>query len=307
MSSTESTHPDPGVVPQTSSEVNKGQVDPVKPSQTPGLAKLPADVKTTISKADAIILRLSKLIKTTAGLGAALSTLNYSIYLAAYLHAQSPTRAAVLAYIGRLLGRSTRSKVLPPSAATSTGSFLTPLGSLLSDTRTSLRLTGLIPLYIWLKSLTSNKGQMDPSLRRVALLQCSGYITFQLLENIYHLAGKGVVPMTLIEKRGGINTWVRWSCRAWLVGVASDYLRLWREAQIEKESTTASSNKTAREKEDFDRKWWNEFMVATYWLPVAVHYSLYPEGIKGFNTGLVGFFGLMAGLNNFRNQWAATA
>ena len=60
MSSTESTHPDPGVVPQTSSEVNKGQVDPVKPSQTPGLAKLPTDVKTTISKADEIILRLSK-------------------------------------------------------------------------------------------------------------------------------------------------------------------------------------------------------------------------------------------------------
>ncbi|KIW60202.1 hypothetical protein PV05_00437 [Exophiala xenobiotica] len=310
MSSTESTHPDPGVVPQTSSEVNKGQVDPVKPSQTPGLAKLPTDVKTTISKADEIILRLSKLIKTTAGLGAALSTLNYSIYLAAYLHAQAPTRAAVLGYLSRLLGRTASpSKFLPPSAlappAGTPSSFLTPLGSLLSDTRTTLRLTGLIPLYIWLKSLTSRKAaaEMDPSLRRVALLQCSGYIAFQLLENIYHLAGKGVVPMTLIEKRGGINKWVAWSCRAWLVGVATDFLRLWREAQIEKESPPRS----AQEKESFERKWWNEFMVATYWLPVAVHYSLYPVGIKGFNTGLVGFFGLMAGLNNFRTQWAATA
>merc|ERR1712230_310151 len=100
-----------------------------------------------------------------------------------------------------------------------------------------------------------------------------------------------------------INKWVAWSCRAWLVGVATDFLRLWREAQIEK----GSPPRSAQEKESFERKWWNEFMVATYWLPVAVHYSLYPVGIKGFNTGLVGFFGLMAGLNNFMTQWAATA
>lgn len=86
--------------------------------------------------------------------------------------------------------------------------------------------------------------------------------------------------------------------------MASDFLRLWREAEIEK---SKSGSKSAKEKEDFNRKWWNEFMVAAYWMPVAVHYSLYPEGIPGMNTGLVGFFGLMAGLNNFRSQWAATA
>lgn len=246
------------------------------------------------------------MIKTTAGLGAALSTLNYSLYIAAYLHAQSPTRAAVIAYISRIVGRASKAPVVAAPATTAAAtSFLTPLGALISDTRTSLRLTGLIPLYIWMKTLLSRKTskEMDPALHRIALLQCAGYIGFQLIENIYHLAGKGVVPVSVLEKRGGVAKWVAWSCRAWLVGVSSDFLRLWREAELEK---SRAATRSAKEKEEFDRKWWNEFMTAAYWLPVAVQYSNYPEGV-GLNTGVIGFLGMMAGLTNFRNAWAATA
>jgi hypothetical protein len=79
---------------------------------------------------------------------------------------------------------------------------------------------------------------------------------------------------------------------------------LWREAEIHKGKKHAMS---LQEEEDWERKWWNEFMVAAYWMPVAIHYSLFPAGIPGMNTGIVGFLGLMAGLNNTRNQWAATA
>jgi hypothetical protein len=196
--------------------------------------------------------------------------------------------------------------VTPRTTVAVATSFLTPLGALISDTRTTLRLTGLLPLYIWLRTLLSkNKARdMDPTLRRIALVQCGGYIGFQLLENIYHLAGKGVVPATTIfTQRAPAAKWVAWSCRAWLVGVAADFPRLWRESQIAK---SQASTKTAQEKEEFDRKWWNEFMVAAYWLPVAVEYSNYPEGV-GLNTGVIGLLGMMAGLNNFRNAWAATA
>ncbi|KAL2438345.1 hypothetical protein ABEF95_007328 [Exophiala dermatitidis] len=308
MSANESTHPDPSVVPHDPVETDNlsGGIEAIKPEEKPALAKLPKDVTNTISRTDEIIVRISKLIKTTAGLGAALSTLNYSIYLAAYLHAKAPTRAAVITYISRLIGR-TPSKIPPGALAPANPtSFLTPLGSLISDTRTTLRLTGLIPLYIWLKTLLSRKSaaEMDPALRRVALVQCTAYMGFQALENIYHLVVKGVLPADIVAKRGGINKWVAWSCRAWLVGVAADFLRLLREAQLDKSKRAA---KSTQEREDFDRKWWNEFMVAAYWIPVAIHYSNYPEGIRYMNTGLVGFFGLMAGLNNFRNQWAATA
>ena len=246
------------------------------------------------------------MIKTTAGLGAALSTLNYSIYLAAYLHANAPTRAAIIAYISRLLGRTPEKAPAGVLAPTVRTSFLTPLGATISDTRTTLRLTGLIPLYIWTKTLLSKKSlkDMDPVLHRIALIQCAGYIGFQALENVYHLVGKTVVPATFVEARGGVAKWVAWSCRAWTVGVASDFLRLWREAELDKDKRW---NKSTQEREEFDNKWWREFMVAAYWMPVAIHFSLFPEGIPGMNTGLVGFFGLMAGLNNFRNQWAATA
>lgn len=304
MSSNEAANVDPAVVPQHPPEAK--DIEPFKPGQVPALRKVPDEVKSTVTKADATILRLSKLIKTTAGLSAALSTLNYSVYLAAYLHSKAPTRAALITYISRLIGRTPQKAApgaLAPVVATS---FLTPLGALLSETRTTLRLTGLIPLYIWLKTLLSSKSSkdMDPSLHRIALLQCAGYIGFQAMENVYHLAGKTIVPMHHIETRGGVAKWVAWSCRAWTVGVGSDFLRLWREAEIDKENR---GTKSTREQEDFDRKWWNEFMVAAYWMPVAIHYSMFPAGIPGMNTGLVGFFGLMAGLNNFRNQWAATA
>ncbi|KIV93907.1 hypothetical protein PV10_05082 [Exophiala mesophila] len=303
MSNADSSHPDPAVVPQEPSEVEKKAVEPVQPAQSPALTKLPGTVSTTFSKADALLLRLSKLLKTTAGLGASLSTLNYSIYLAAYLHSVSPTRAAVIAYISRLVGRTPSKAALAVPASAALPTFLTPLGAMISDLRTTLRLTGLLPLYIWLKTLLSKKTSkdMDPALHRIALLQVAGYIGFQLTENLYHLAGKGVIPVSIMEKRGGVAKWVAWSCRAWLVGVASDFLRLWREAEIEKSKT-----KTQQEKEDFDRKWWNEFLTAAYWLPVALEYSNYPAGV-GLNQGAIGFLGLMAGLNNFRNAWAATA
>ena len=59
MSSSEAANPDPSVVPQDPIEV-KGDVEPIKPSQHPALNKVPKEVKTTISKADEIILRISK-------------------------------------------------------------------------------------------------------------------------------------------------------------------------------------------------------------------------------------------------------
>jgi len=301
-------HPDPGLPPtEPLDSSKKGEVEPVKPAQHGALSRLPVGLTTTVSKADEVLLRLNKLIKTTAGLGAALSTLNYSLYLAAYLHANSPTRAAVITYISRLVGR-TPSKLPPGALAGATVSPLSAIGSLISETRTTLRLTGLLPLYIWLKTLLSKKtsANIDPIIHRVALVQCTAYITYQLVENIYHLALRDIIPRTVVEKRGGVMKWVVWSCRAWLIGVASDFLRLWREATLAREKRARGEAGTKAEQDEFDRKWWNEFITAASWFPVAVHYSV-DGGLKGMNSGLVGLFGLVAGLNNFRNAWAATA
>jgi len=177
-----------------------------------------------------------------------------------------------------------------------------------SDTRTTLRLTGLLPLYLWLKTLLSKKGSQggDPVIHGVALVQCLAYIGYQIAENIYHLAGKGVVPQSFIAKRGGTMKWVVWSCRGWFVGVAADFVRLWREAVLIKEKRARGEGGSQEEQEAIDRKWWDDFISAAFWLPLAIHYSL-EGGLKGMNTGIVGFCGTMAGLSGLRSAWAATA
>lgn len=62
MSASESAHPDPSVVPHDPPETDNltGGIDPIKPEETPALAKLPKDVTTTLSKADGILVRISK-------------------------------------------------------------------------------------------------------------------------------------------------------------------------------------------------------------------------------------------------------
>jgi len=122
----------------------------------------------------------SRLVKTTAGLGAALSTLNYSIYLAAYLHSKAPIRAAFVAYISRLIGRTLEKLPAGVLASSARTLFFTPLGALVSDTQTTLRLTGLLPLYLGLKTLLSKKvlTEMDPVLHRVVVVQLVGYVGF---------------------------------------------------------------------------------------------------------------------------------
>jgi hypothetical protein len=123
------------------------------------------------------------------------------------------------------------------------------------------------------------------------------------MENTYHSHNKGIIPKSIIDKRGGVAKWVTWSCRAWCVGLLSNFLRLWREAEIEKIGT-----KTAEEHEAFRRKWWTDFMVSACWLPVAVHTSrFHPDGIRGMNAGTISFLSLVAVSENFMNQWRATA
>ena len=280
---------------------------PVNPNKVQGLARLPNDVKATVTTADETILRLTKLIKTTAGLGAGLSTLNYSIYLLAHLHAQAPTRAAVITYISRLIGRTPSmappGKLSPEIAA----SPLLPVGAMVADLRTTLRLTGLLPLYVLLKSLIAqrNNNDKDTILYRISLVQCLGFIGFQSMENILHLTNKGVLSPNVVGTRGGAPKWMAWACRSWLVAVSTDFFRLWRENALLNEKRDRGEKISEKEKKDIDSKWYRELITAMSWMPVAVHYSV-PGGLPFMNPGLVGFCGMMAGLNNTRNAWAAT-
>lgn len=113
-----------------------------------------------------------------------------------------------------------------------------------------------------------------------------------------------------------------WACRAWLVGVSCDLLRLvreavltqqrrWRRRQVAGRGEDAKANveeeqgKVGREEEEEDAKWWGEMIGPLSWLPVAVHYSV-EGGLPGMNLGVIGFCGMMAGLGKTRALWTAT-
>ena len=138
------------------------------------------------------------------------------------------------------------------------------------------------------------------------------YIVYQFTENVAFLMDHGIISRKWLGRRAGSGKWWLWSSRAWLAGVFCDFLRLFREALIEREQratlTRTEEGKTdadAERQREIDRTWWNELFVASCWLPLCLHYSL-EGGLKGVNNGVVGLLGFMAGAQSFMAQWAKT-
>lgn len=269
------------------------------------LPNVPTDLKSLVNSTDETITQLNKLLKAPGGLGSFLSTTNYGLYILAYLHSTAPSRAEILARLASALGRPAP-KVAPAAAsATAPPSPLVPLALTLGDLRTTLRLTGLIPLYVLLKSLVKSN-EKDTVSYGIKIAQCLSYMTFQLLENVYHLTNKTVIDANWTNARfarlGGNAKLVTWSCRAWLMGITCDFLRLFREAQLARQDGTyAQMNE--EQKREADKKWYSELFVAMSWYPMAVHYSV--EGGIGLNLGMVGACGFFANLGNFLKAWHA--
>nr|OQO29452.1 hypothetical protein B0A51_02759 [Rachicladosporium sp. CCFEE 5018] len=270
-----------------SSEVQKKAPGLVKYAQTP----------------DKVILRFNKLISTPGGLNSFLSTFNYTLYLVAYLESKSiPLQTRLFS----LLGRSG-----PSPATLAAPSHIGALGTLLSSTRTTLRLFGLFPLYAWMRTLLQGPKQgQDPVLYATALTQCTFYILFQGLENIGLLTDHKVLSPATTARWNQSGTTARiytWSYRAWLAGVLCDFVRLGREAQLERIKRSSSEVSTT-EQEKTDAKWWSELIVPFAWLPVALQFAGVKEGgLPGFNLGIMGACGAMAGLSKTTALWESTA
>lgn len=212
---------------------------------------------------------------------------------------------------------------LPAATLISNGGVppIAALAVLVSKARTTLRLFGLFPLYAWLRGLSSGpKPGADVVLHRIAVLQASSYFTYQALENISLLADSGVVSASAISaiNRGDSKTArvYLWAYRAWLGGVSCDFLRLAREWQLEgrRRSVRAqmvSDGRAIAEYQDeedakFDKRWWTDLMIASAWLPMALHFSSSTGGIPGWNLGIMGACGLVAGGTRARALWATT-
>jgi Peroxisomal biogenesis factor 11 (PEX11) len=258
---------------------------------------------------------MHRLLTTTAGLDTFLSTFNYALYILAYFEARPSLRRAFLRPFFQLASpesRASKTSVLHPGSPPTIPQIapLQSLASLISDTRTTLRLTALLALYSWLRGLLGGNERQDRVLKAISLTQCICYIIYQFTENVAFLAERGIISKKWLEKRGGSARWWMWSNRAWLAGVSCDFLRLIREALIEREKRKKQrQGKEGRTEADdlgeqpIDRRWWSEVFVTSCWFPLCLHYSL-QEGLKGVNDGVVGLLGFMAGAQSFTAQWA---
>ena len=236
--------------------------------------------------------------------------------MVAYLQTKSPPLTAIPQILLKLLrGDATGAKATLTTSPPAGPTGIAALATTLSGTRTTLRLFGLFPMYVWLRQLLKGPqpGQ-DKQLYSIALTQCLSYMTFQALENIALLIDKDVLPKTFgAQFNKGVafptNKIYLWSYRAWLMGVLCDFPRLIREAVIEREkrSDRTSSQKQASSEEDrkVDEKWYSDLIVPVAWLPVALHFGS-ETGLPGMNLGIMGACGMLAGLGRTAGMWAAT-
>lgn len=255
-------------------------------------------------------LKLDRLLANPGGLSSFLSTFNYTLYLLIYLESKSaPLQARLYALLARLTGKPATAAV---TAAVTGPSRVAALATLLSQTRTTLRLFGLLPMYAWLRQLMQGpKPGQDQILYTTSLTQCTLYITFQFLENVALLTDKDVLPSSYTTRwhaTGPSKTakMYLWAYRAWMAGFCCDFVRLAREAQLTRQKRDEKGVATTEQEKEVDQKWWSELVVPMSWFPVGAQFSTV-GGLPGFNLGIMGLCGMVAGLGRTSALWAATA
>lgn len=249
-------------------------------------------------------------------MSAFLSTFNYTLYLLAHLDAKAaPLKAQLYAFINRNASLPKATPVVPaePSA-------IQNLGGMLSSCRTTLRLFGLFPMYAWARQLMQGpKPGQDQVLYATSVAQCALYMVFQFCENVALLTESKVLPAGLTtrwtQKYGGKATSIYLTAyRAWLLGFSCDFVRLAREAQLERNrrsqrSSAEKSDLSIRDQDSkLDSKWYADLLVPFMWFPVGWHFSALNEGgFPGFSLGLMGLCGAIAGSSKTVALWNATA
>jgi hypothetical protein len=167
-------------------------------------------------------------------------------------------------------------------------------------------------MYAWLRQLSAGpKPGQDQVLYATSVTQCLLYMTFQFLENVGLLTDHKVLPASYTQRwhatAAGASKTSRiylWAYRAWMGGILCDFVRLAREAQLER-IKRSKGDVSAKEVEETDKKWWAQAVIPMSWIPMAVQFSK-EGGLPGWNLGFMGLCGLSAGLSNTARLWEAT-
>ncbi|KAJ5983138.1 Peroxisomal biogenesis factor 11 [Penicillium waksmanii] len=269
-----------------------------------------------LTAADVTIRRLDLLLSTADGQERVLATVNYVASILHHLSASAPfiafqTRLSLLA---RLKGR-TISKT-PSSPTTPSPSKWAALSSLASETRYTIRLFGLLPLWIW-GSETLKSPPADPIIRTLTYLQIISNVIYQLLENVGYLATKGIISKRFVEKYGSLVQWDLWSTRGWFGHIFLEFFVLWRQHVLRKRRVAAKraaagnvETKEMREEEDAEtraeiRSWRKTLVNNICWAPLCLHWC-FEQGI-GVPDNLIGVVSFMAGAWSLHDMWGATS
>lgn len=208
-----------------------------------------------------------------------------------------------------------------PPPATSVSSARPPLlafSDLMSKTRYTLRLLGLVSMWAW-GSSTYKSPPKDPVLRAVAYLEVLSMLVYQFLENVTYLASNGIAGDSLIRRTGGMGKWTIWSIRAWFTYVLLQFVKLSRESvlfnqkELEEQRQVSTGEKSiavadaeldaARQAEI--RSWRKRLINNLAWAPLCAHWS-FEKGL-GVPPSTTGFISWLAGAWGTYDAWQATA
>ncbi|GLB11991.1 hypothetical protein AtubIFM57258_009268 [Aspergillus tubingensis] len=267
---------------------------------------------------DRTVDRFDRLISTAAGQERVLAVTGYLAHTLHHILSSAPWIAfqARLSLLARL-----RNNTKPPTTTTTTTtssssskSPLLALSSLMSETRFTLRLLGLFPLWTW-GSHTLKHPPADKPLYILTLLQVFVNVIYQALENVGYLAQKGIVSKRFVDRWGGIDKWYIWSTRAWFGHIFFQFFVLWRgtvlrrrkqmEEEGEKEGAGVVGKEEKREALRKEIRAWRKSLVNNVcWAPLCLHWC-FEKGI-GFPEHLTGLVSFMAGAWEVWDSWVAT-
>ena len=243
-------------------------------------------------------------------LGSILTTFNYALYLCAYFDAKAhKLKTNVLSLISPLKGAAV---VLAGPTQAETSSFA-KLGSVFSNARATLRLFGLLPLYVKARKLMNDSEGMDQALHFIESLQCSFFAAFQLLENLAFLTNSGVFSAhglgRLLGSPGGKRVAMMYKIahRAWFLGIVCDFVRLLREAQLFFHKKHVQNGEITQEEAEKAVQWYYEWIRPLAWLPIGWKLSAWTDdAVAGVHMGFQGIAGVLADLRKTSLLWHAT-
>ncbi|CAJ2506031.1 Uu.00g001610.m01.CDS01 [Anthostomella pinea] len=309
--------------------------DPVPSSAAPPAPKpkpfpLRELIAATPSNLDAFLAHVQRCLQTPSGIDTCLLFLCYTSRLGASVLA-SVTQPAIQRSAEKLLALANS---LPPSATLVLNAKVFPspsvaiilelskrlkaFSALLSETRTFLRLWGLLGMYFWARRLilqwrhlatSSEKGQQSSSDRvetSIAWTQLIACVVFQALENGAYLSSKNVLGWAPATQGKA----ARWSARFWGTFVGIEIGRLFYESHKRSQRTRAekfgdkSVAVVVREENEWTDTWRKNVIRNMAWAPLTVHWSL-EQGLV--SEMAVGALASIPGFLQMRDLWRKTA